>query len=222
MITVLWCVKYARKYILYGFPCEMDFSPLVSESQPRRKRQSRWDSDTRGEKNPSHMENHTKWISSPQLTGCKSHTESSWTPGNRHRLYSWYIHWQMHSDMMYSWNNCSWVISCLASMWIWHDLTSLTFLIPTSQPEKYTNNITQAISYGQTLFNMTTCVTIPGNTCPSGPLCILFPHCVWATVVAWSVAGGDPVIGCSRATGASPSGLSSNCSVGRVRRWNQY
>ena len=141
MITVLWCVKYARKYILDGFPCEMDFSPLVSESQPRRKRQSRWDSDTRGEKNPSHKENHTKWISSPQLTGCKSHTESSWTPGNRHRLYSWYIHWQMRSDMMYSWNNWSWVISCLASMWIWHHLTSLTFFIPTSQPGIYTDII---------------------------------------------------------------------------------
>ena len=25
-------------------------------------------------------------------------------------------------------------------------------------------------------------VTIPGNTCPSGPLCILSPHCIWATV----------------------------------------
>ena len=40
---------------MYGFPCEMDFSPLVSESKR--------DSETRGEKNPSHMENHTKCIS---------------------------------------------------------------------------------------------------------------------------------------------------------------
>ena len=48
-------------------------------------------------------------------------------------------------------------------------------------------------------------VTIPGNTCPSGPLCILSPHCVWVTVVAWSVAGGDRVIGCSRAAGAPPA-----------------
>ena len=30
-------VKYARKCILYGFPCEMDSSPLLSESHPRRK-----------------------------------------------------------------------------------------------------------------------------------------------------------------------------------------
>ena len=42
---------------------EMDFSPLVSESHPRRVGR---DSETRGEKNPSHMENHTKCISSYQ------------------------------------------------------------------------------------------------------------------------------------------------------------
>ena len=48
---------------MYGFPCEMDFSPLISEPHPRRKRLG-WDSETRGEKNPSHMENHTKCISS--------------------------------------------------------------------------------------------------------------------------------------------------------------
>ena len=35
--NVPWSVKYARKCILYGFPCEMDFSPLVSESHPRGK-----------------------------------------------------------------------------------------------------------------------------------------------------------------------------------------
>ena len=40
----------------------MDFSPLVSESHPRRKWLGR-DSETRGEKNPSRMENHTKCIS---------------------------------------------------------------------------------------------------------------------------------------------------------------
>ena len=37
---------------MYGFPCEMDFPPLVFESHPRLGR----DSETRGEKNPSHME----------------------------------------------------------------------------------------------------------------------------------------------------------------------
>ena len=40
-----------------AFPCEMDFSPLISESHPFHKR-LRWDSETCGEKNPSHMENH--------------------------------------------------------------------------------------------------------------------------------------------------------------------
>ena len=40
----------------------MDLSPLVSESQPRRKRLG-WDWETRDEKNPSHMENHTTCIS---------------------------------------------------------------------------------------------------------------------------------------------------------------
>ena len=59
-------VKYARKCILcifslYGFPCEIDFSPPVSEFQPRRK-QLGWDSETYGEKNQSHMEDHTKYI----------------------------------------------------------------------------------------------------------------------------------------------------------------
>ena len=44
------------------FPCEMDFSPLVAESHPRRKRLG-WDSETRGEQNPYRMENHTKCIS---------------------------------------------------------------------------------------------------------------------------------------------------------------
>ena len=42
---------------MHGFPCEMDFLPLVFESHPRLKRLGR-DSETRGEKNPSHMENH--------------------------------------------------------------------------------------------------------------------------------------------------------------------
>ena len=49
------------------FPCEMDFSPLVSESQPHRKQ----DSGTHGEKNPSHMENHTKCISSHIQNGIR-------------------------------------------------------------------------------------------------------------------------------------------------------
>ena len=63
----LKCLKvYARKCLLYGFPCEMDFSPLVSESHSRRFAIGR-DSETRGEKNPSHMENHTKCISSNGL-----------------------------------------------------------------------------------------------------------------------------------------------------------
>ena len=53
MTNVSWGVKYAWKCILYGFPSEMDFSPLISESHPRRKRLG-W------EKNPSHLENHTK------------------------------------------------------------------------------------------------------------------------------------------------------------------
>ena len=44
-----WSVKNVRKCILYGFPCEMDFSPLVSESW--------WG------KSISHS-NHTKCISS--------------------------------------------------------------------------------------------------------------------------------------------------------------
>ena len=56
-------VEVCDKMHLYGCPCEMDFSPLVSESHPRRKWLGR-DSETRGEKNPSHMENHIKCISS--------------------------------------------------------------------------------------------------------------------------------------------------------------
>ena len=50
MINMPRGVKYERKHILYGFPCEMDFSALVSE-------------ETCGEKNQSHMDNHTKCIS---------------------------------------------------------------------------------------------------------------------------------------------------------------
>ena len=42
------------------------------------------------------------------------------------------------------------------------------------------------------------CVTIPGNTCPSGPPSILSPHCVWATVCGVIRCWGDNVIGCSR------------------------
>ena len=41
----------------------MDFSPLVSESHPHRYA-TRAGLETHGEKNPSHMENHTKCISS--------------------------------------------------------------------------------------------------------------------------------------------------------------
>ena len=48
-------------------------------------------------------------------------------------------------------------------------------------------------------------VTIPGNTCPSGPLCILSPHCVWATVCAVIRCWGDNVIGCSLAAKAPPA-----------------
>ena len=57
MTNVPWSVKYVTKGILYGFPCEMDISPLVSESYPHRKRLG-WNSETRGEQNPcpSHME----------------------------------------------------------------------------------------------------------------------------------------------------------------------
>ena len=67
-------------------------------------------------------------------------------------------------------------------------------------------------------------VTIPGNTCPSGPLCILPPppppRCVWATVVAWSV------IRRSRAAGTPPAAYpvtsQSDFRLQWVRKWNQY
>ena len=54
-VCVRWSVKYVRKCIMYGFPCEMDFSPLVTESHPRHRRLG-LNSETRGEKTPSHME----------------------------------------------------------------------------------------------------------------------------------------------------------------------
>ena len=56
---------YARKCILYGFPCEMDFSPLVSESlsHPCHK-WLEWESDNSIEKNPPHIENQAKSQSS--------------------------------------------------------------------------------------------------------------------------------------------------------------
>ena len=41
----------------------------------------------------------------------------------------------------------------------------------------------QTVSYA-TRDEWDTSVTIPGNTCPSGPPYILSPHFVWATVVA--------------------------------------
>ena len=50
-----------------------------------------------------------------------------------------------------------------------------------------------------------TCVAIPGNTCPSGPLCVLSSHCVWATVSGVIRCWGDSVVGCSRATRAPPA-----------------
>ena len=63
----------------------------------------------------------------------------------------------------------------------------------------------------------------PRNTCPSGPPCILFPHCVWATVVAWSVARGDRTIGCSRARSQRPiQWLQLGLRLQQVRKWNQY
>ena len=39
-INVPGSVQYARKCILYGFPSEMDFSPLIPASHTRRKRSS--------------------------------------------------------------------------------------------------------------------------------------------------------------------------------------
>ena len=49
-------MKYARRCILYGFPCENWISHHC--------KRLRWDSESCGEKNPSQMENHTKCISS--------------------------------------------------------------------------------------------------------------------------------------------------------------
>ena len=48
-------------------------------------------------------------------------------------------------------------------------------------------------------------VAIPGNTCPSGPLCVLSSHCVWATVSGVIRCWGDSVVGCSRAARAPPA-----------------
>ena len=61
MINVPWSVKYVRKCILYGYPCEMGFSPLVSEPRSHHK-WLEWDSETCSEKNPS--QKHTKLLSS--------------------------------------------------------------------------------------------------------------------------------------------------------------
>ena len=60
MIHVPWSIKYARKLFLY-FPCEMDFSPLVFESHPRRK-WLLWDLERLVWEKAAHMEKHTKCI----------------------------------------------------------------------------------------------------------------------------------------------------------------
>ena len=54
-------------------------------------------------------------------------------------------------------------------------------------------------------------VTIPGNTCPSGPRCVLSSHCVWATVSGVIRCWGDSVVGCSRAARAPPAAYQGIC-----------
>ena len=77
MINTPWSAKYARKCNLYGFPCEMNFPPLVSESHPRRM-WLEWDFGTCGEKNASCMENHTKCMSSLLQGRCRCRRFYMW------------------------------------------------------------------------------------------------------------------------------------------------